>query len=132
MSKITILILVPTYITSIKIYKSELPLSANTSLPIGLHYIKQENEKVAFSNSITFCARINYKRLGQMDYSLGGASRIFHIKGPSESGHSWYDAFLWVDARYPNTWIGFGNSGKPMSYSNWILYEPIKREFRLD
>ena len=122
---ITILIyIMPIFTEGIKVYKSTLTLADRTK-PIGLHYTKTRSQQnFRFTHSVTFCARFNYQRLGKEEDQ---SSRIFDIKGPT------YDAalsFLWLNARYPETWFGFGNYGRANSYSNWILFEPLTREFR--
>ena len=73
------------------------------------------------SNSLTFCVRLNYKRLGEKSY-------VFFVESAQEGG----EPFLWVKANYPNSWFGFGNFETSMAYSNWILNDPINEEFRLD
>ena len=121
---IFLIYLIPIFTEAIKVYKSSLTLADRTK-PIGLHYTKTRSQQnFRFTHSVTFCARFNYQRLGKFEDQ---SARIFDIKGPT------YDAalsFLWLNARYPETWFGFGNYGRANSYSNWILFEPLTREFR--
>ena len=118
-----LIVLLPFYTNGIKVYKSTLSLEERAT-PVGLHFQKSKSQNKRFTNSVTFCARFRYERLGKFE---DRSSRIFDINGPSYNAAL---SFLWLNARYPETWFGFGNYGKPMSYSNWILFEPLTREFR--
>ena len=82
----------------------------------GLHYLKQ-NQTATFTNSVTFCLRFNYKRFGIWNEAV-----IWKIKEPG---------LLILSARYPATWLHFGNNHRPNAHSNWVLQDPNTNDFNM-
>ena len=70
----------------------------------GLHYIKQNNANASLATSMTFCLRINYKRMLNKD------TIIWHI-GPPEH------VLMEITADYPyhQKWWQFDGRGWPMN-----------------
>ena len=91
------------YSFSLKVYRSILPIESTEGIA-GLHYIKSNNAKASLANNMTFCLRINYKRM------LNSDTIIWHI-GPPES------VLMKITADYPNhqQWWHFDGKGWPMS-----------------
>ena len=70
-----IIILTVRYSFCLKVYHSTLPIESTEGIA-GLHYIKPNNANASLANSMTFCLRINYKRM------LNGDTIIWHIGLP--------------------------------------------------
>ena len=100
---------------SLKVYHSLLPVDSDSGLA-GLHYLKQ-NQSVSFTNSLTYCLRFKYQKLGEQAF-------IWYIGAPG----SWV-YLMKLSAAYPATWFHFGPTYQDMGYSNWILKDPIKNQF---
>ena len=100
-----IIFLTVRYSFCLKVYHSTLPIESTEGIA-GLHYIKPNNANASLANSLTFCLRINYKRMlyGDMD------TMIWHI-GPLES------VLMKITANYPNhqKWWIFDGKGWPMN-----------------
>ena len=95
---------------ALKIYKS-----TNMAKISGLQYKKDGQENVILSHSLTTCIRFEFKRLSQSHLA-----RILTIK--NSKSQDIYPNFLRIYARYPETWMSFGNDELGTGYkSSWIL-----------
>ena len=102
---------------SLKVYHSLLPIDSDSGLA-GLHFLKQnQSAAVSFTNSLTYCLRFKYQKLGEQSY-------IWYIGAPG----SWV-YLMKLSAAYPATWFHFGANYRENGYSNWILKDPIKNQF---
>ena len=93
----------------------------------GLHYIKQNNANASLATSMTFCLRINYKRM------LNEDTIIWHI-GPPEH------VLMEITADYPyhQKWWQFDKKSwhMPFLYANqWqnlcIAYEKVNNSITI-
>ena len=101
--------------SALKVYHSLLPVDSDSGLA-GLHYLKQ-NQSVSFTNSLTYCLRFKYQKLGDQSF-------IWFIGEPG----SWVNSMI-LRAQYPATWFLFGPTYQHFGHSNWIVKDPITNEF---
>ena len=101
-------------IIALKIYQSNVGFQ-NEKVISGLFYKKQTRQNIILSQNMTICVRFNFKRLSHL-------SQIIAIKNSNSQNDP---NFLRIRARYPESWINFGNSEHGTgSKSSWILHDP--------
>ena len=106
-------------IIALKIYQSNISYQ-DENVVSGLYYKKEIEQNVIFSQSLTTCVRFNFKRLRD-------SSRIIVIRN---SNSQIYPDFLRMYARYPQTWINFGNHEHGIgSKASWILRDPATNSY---
>ena len=102
---------------SLKIFKSH-NVNSDKEIVRGLHYKKQSEKDITFSNSLTFCIRLNIRRLHNDNFA-----KLLIIQNTE------YEFFR-LNARYPETWLKFGNSNKGNGFKgSWILYDPLENDY---
>ena len=106
-----LLYLLPT-ICGLNVYQSTVSLIESKSLVSGLHFQTTAMTTI-HSNSLTVCIRFNFKRLG-----LGNEARIFAFDWPGSSKD-----FLYMYARYPQTWMSLGHYEDPTAFGGYIISE---------
>lgn len=95
-------------------YKSTLPIEKVS----GASGIKLKNGfsfKKTFTNSLTFCTRFNFQRLG---------NRILEFRDPLT-----LELLLWIRLEAKFTWFGYGNHLVEGSYSSWLLKDPHSNNY---
>ena len=96
-------------------YKSTLSLLEANHKISGLHLLKNDElSNTNYSNSFSTCIRFNYNRLG-----IGNEARIFDYAWPAGSARP----FLYMYARYPQSWMSFGHYENPTAFTGLILSE---------
>ena len=103
---------------SLKVYRSTLPLGSKSGIS-GLKFVNQ-NDKINYTNSMTFCGRFNYK-------NLGSQSIMFSIDEEMK-----IRPYLWIKMEYPLAFMSFGNyDNDQVNFANWILQNPKTEEFSI-
>ena len=110
--------LLPCYF-ALKILKSQVELDENPRIS-GLYFIRETSKSLILSNSLTCCVRFNFQRLGESH--LAGILTIHNSKSNAE-----FPDFLRIYAKYPYTWLNFGNDESGAGFkSSWLLEDTFK------
>ena len=104
---------------ALQVYNSD-NVDIDKKIVSGLHFKNVIEENIVLANSLTVCIRLRISKLAQ-----DNAAKLIIIQNTK------YE-FFHLRAKYPETWLSFGNSNFGKGFrSGWILYDPLRNSYIL-